>query len=265
MFFSLSRLACIVSNNLRIRTPPTSAAALAEWCGARMGRWPNSLALNLPTSDRSAALSMASRSDIGGRMPGSRWASMLLPVPGGPTSRRLWRPAAAISSSERAESTCAPGASAASPADAAGTINTRLADFAASAIASAPRTGRKSPFKPNSPANSNSASRLPGSCPVAASSEIAMGRSNRPDSLGISAGARFAVSLRYGNSKPAVWMAARTRSRDSRTSTSGSPTRLKLALPLATCSSTVTGSACIPARARECAIASDINDTFQRA
>ena len=40
----------------------------------------------------------------GGRMPGSRRASMVLPVPGGPISRRLCAPAAAISSARRARS-----------------------------------------------------------------------------------------------------------------------------------------------------------------
>ena len=37
-------------------------------------------------------------------MPGSRRASIVLPVPGGPASRRLWRPAAASSSARRARS-----------------------------------------------------------------------------------------------------------------------------------------------------------------
>ena len=39
-----------------------------------------------------------------GRMPGSRRASMVFPVPGGPASRRLCRPAAASSSARRARS-----------------------------------------------------------------------------------------------------------------------------------------------------------------
>ena len=45
--------------------------------------------------------SSASSSASGGRIPGSRRASIVLPVPGGPARSRLWRPAAAISSARR--------------------------------------------------------------------------------------------------------------------------------------------------------------------
>ena len=44
------------------------------------------------------------RTPSGGRIPGSRWASMVLPEPGGPTNSRLWPPAAAISSARRGTS-----------------------------------------------------------------------------------------------------------------------------------------------------------------
>ncbi len=44
------------------------------------------------------------RASSGGRSPGSRRASIVLPVPGGPASSRLCRPAAAISSARRARS-----------------------------------------------------------------------------------------------------------------------------------------------------------------
>ena len=44
-----------------------------------------------------AALSSASFSVMEGKIPGSRVASMVLPVPGGPSKIRLWPPAAAIS------------------------------------------------------------------------------------------------------------------------------------------------------------------------
>lgn len=65
--------------------------------------------------------------------------------------------------------------------------------------------------------------------PLAAKMPSAMGKSNRPESLGKSAGARFTVMrLLAGNSSPAFWMAERTRSRASLTSVSASPTSVKL-------------------------------------
>src|SRR6185369_9573311 len=85
-----------------------------------------------------------------------------------------------------------------------------------------------------------------------------MGRSKRPPSLGRSAGARFTVMRRAGNSKRAFWMAARTRSRASRTSASGRPTMVKEGRPLARCVSTVTSGAAAPASARLCNTASDM-------
>ena len=48
--------------------------------------------------------SSASSGASGGRIPGKRRASIVLPVPGGPPSSRLWPPAAAISSARRARS-----------------------------------------------------------------------------------------------------------------------------------------------------------------
>ena len=84
--------------------PPTSAAALAEWCGFRNGRrvsrcrllcWPGS-------RERSVHTLISSSSVSGGRIDGSRCASMDLPVPGGPIISRLCPPAAAISNAKRA-------------------------------------------------------------------------------------------------------------------------------------------------------------------
>ena len=46
--------------------------------------------------------SSASSKSSGGRIPASRLAIIVLPAPGGPTSSRLWPPAAAISSARRA-------------------------------------------------------------------------------------------------------------------------------------------------------------------
>jgi hypothetical protein len=46
--------------------------------------------------------SIASSNDNGGRMPGNRRASIVLPAPGGPIISRLCPPAAATSSARRA-------------------------------------------------------------------------------------------------------------------------------------------------------------------
>ena len=79
--------------------PPTSAAAVAVWCGERNGRTPQLAdATGRPSTDSIAAVASDSASLIGGMMPGRRRASILLPVPGGPTNNRLCPPAAAISS-----------------------------------------------------------------------------------------------------------------------------------------------------------------------
>ena len=80
-----------------------------------------------------------------------------------------------------------------------------------------------------------------------------MGKSSRPESLGKSAGARLTVMrLLLGNSSPEFWMAQRTRSRASLTSTSASPTSVKLGKPLAKWTSTVTRVASSPLNARLC-------------
>ena len=68
-------------------------------------------------------------------------------------------------------------------------------------MASAPRTGRRSPPSESSPANSKPASLAPSICPLAARMPSAIGRSKRPESLGRSAGARLTVMrLLPGNS-----------------------------------------------------------------
>lgn len=157
----------------------------------------------------------------------------------------------------RAPYTWVPGTSAASCALACGSTSRATSASGAAAramaLASAPRTGRSSPDNDSSPANSWPASRAASTCPLAARMPRAMGRSKRPESLGRSAGARFTVMrLLLGNSSPAFWMAQRTRSRASFTSTSARPTSVKLGRPLARCTSTVTGAASRPSRARLC-------------
>ena len=76
---------------------PAPAAEIVWW-GARNGR-----AVARPPEPSPATLwirviSSASSNDGGGRMPGSRRATIVLPAPGGPAISRLWPPAAAISS-----------------------------------------------------------------------------------------------------------------------------------------------------------------------
>ena len=55
-----------------------------------------------PAAPWTCVISIASSSVGGGRIPGRRRASIVLPAPGGPTISRLWPPAAAISSARRA-------------------------------------------------------------------------------------------------------------------------------------------------------------------
>src|SRR6266571_224165 len=91
--------------------------------------------------------------------------------------------------------------SAASPALADGRTNARPSRAARQVIASAPRTGRSSPVSESSPANSYFENPSPSSWCDAARMPSAMGKSNRPLSLGSSAGARLTVIRRAGNSK----------------------------------------------------------------
>ena len=84
--------------------PPTSATSETVWCGARNGRSRSrpTPAGSRPHTEWIAVASSASSNVSGGRMPGTRRAIIVLPAPGGPTIRRLWPPAAAISSARRA-------------------------------------------------------------------------------------------------------------------------------------------------------------------
>ena len=74
------------------------------WCGARKGRSVASRPVPMPAALWTWVISSASSKLGGGRMPGSRRASMVLPAPGGPIISRLWPPAAAISSARLASS-----------------------------------------------------------------------------------------------------------------------------------------------------------------
>ena len=65
------------------------------------------------------------------------------------------------------------------------------------------------------------------------------------------AGARFTVIRLTGNFRPQAFTAARTRSRDSRTAASGSPTTSKAGSPPERAHSTTTPYPAIPLRPRE--------------
>ena len=86
--------------------PPTIAGADAEWCGARNGgtRISPPPGASRPATEWIRVTSSAASSSSSGRIPGSRRASIVLPVPGGPASSTLCVPAAAISSARRARS-----------------------------------------------------------------------------------------------------------------------------------------------------------------
>src|SRR5690606_187908 len=115
-----------------------------------------------------------------------------------------------------------------------------------------PSTPRNSPVSPSSPWNSHPPSESRGTWPLAARIPRAMARSKRPPSLGRSAGARFTVIARAGNSNCELRIAARTRSFASRTAVAGSPTIDIRGRPPASCTSTCTAGALTPARARPC-------------
>src|SRR5688500_15109965 len=151
----------------------------------------------------------------------------------------------------------APSASAACGALPSGRTKPRPVPRADSAMASAPRTGRSPPVSESSPSNSKPCSDSMLSWPLEARIPSAMGRSKRLESLGSSAGARLTVMRRAGNSKRAWLSAARTRSRASRTSVSGSPTMWNAGSPGPRCTSTVTSGASMPASARLATVATD--------
>ena len=109
-----------------------------------------------------------------------------------------------------------------------------------------PGTGLRAPFNANSPINSYWLLSSFPSWPLASRMPRAMGRSNRPPSLGRSAGARLTVMRRWGNSKPLLTSAERTRSRLSRTAVSPMPTMVKAGSPGARWVSTRTSRAWMP-------------------
>ena len=89
----------------RVRAAADHGRDGVAWCGLRNGR----RSVRRPSCRRPATLatmltSRISAGSSGGSSPGRRAASIDLPAPGGPISRRLWLPAAAISSARLAVS-----------------------------------------------------------------------------------------------------------------------------------------------------------------
>ena len=74
------------------------------WCGARNGRVRQSplRGASKPATLQIVEISIASSVVRGGKIPGSRRASIVFPPPGGPRRITLWFPAAAISSARLA-------------------------------------------------------------------------------------------------------------------------------------------------------------------
>ena len=157
---------------------------------------------------------------------------------------------AQTSSKVRAVRTSTSRANAASAPLPAGTTSCRPARPAAMAAGRMPSTPRNSPVSPSSPWNSHPPRASRGTWPLAARIPRAMARSKRPPSLGRSAGARFTVIERGGNSNWELRMAARTRSFASRTAVAGRPTIDMRGRPPASWTSTCTAGAETPTRAR---------------
>ncbi len=216
-------------------------------------------------------VSSASSSVSGGRIVANRLASMDLPVPGGPMSKTLWPPAAAISNARLTFSwpltsakstsssklwlkmlaistrvgeiltspsrkptasrrfwtgmTCKPATTPASAAFSGGTrIPARPSARARSAIGSTPLTDRTAPLSASSPTMTKFSSWSLTICSLAAAMPMAIGRSKLGPSFFTSAGARLMVVRPKVNEKPELISAVMTRSRDSLTAASGSPT-----------------------------------------
>ena len=114
------------------------------------------------------------------------------------------------------------------------------------AIGATPCTGRTLPSNDNSPMNTRSCAHAAGICSSTINRAIAIARSNvLPTFLSVD-GARFMVILRVGKSNPLDKMAARTRSRDSRQTSSGRPRIVNDGRPGPMCASTKTGHPLIP-------------------
>ena len=151
------------------------------------------------------------------------------------------------STSVRAARTCTSRTSAASAAFASGTMTDRVPRRAsASTSASVPGTARTEPSRPSSPSTATASSTPAGSSSAAARSPSATASSSPEPDLRTPPGARLTVMRCIGKPRSDESSAARTRSRDSRTAVSGSPTTWYAGRPDDTWTSTVTGCPSTP-------------------
>ena len=112
------------------------------------------------------------------------------------------------------------------------------ASLAAMTIGRTPLTGRTVPSNASSPIPTASSKLSRCNVPPAASIPIAIAKSSPAPSFFKSAGAKFTVILRNGNSSPEFFRAGRTLSLDSLTACVGKPTISYAGKPLAKSTST---------------------------
>ncbi len=105
--------------------------------------------------------------------------------------------------------------------------------------------------EPKLPTSMHSPSTSTSICFVAAKIAAAMGKSKPDPALRMELGAKFTTTLSPGMVKPQAFIAARTRSVDSRTAASGMPTMEKPGNPFETTTSTATGIARTPTMVAE--------------
>ena len=98
-------------------------------------------------------------------------------------------------------------------------------------MGSTPLTGRTAPFRASSPTMTKFSSWSLSICSLAATMPMAMGRSKLGPSFFTSAGARLMVVRPKVKLKPELMSAVITRSRDSFTAASGSPTMTMMVSP----------------------------------
>ena len=99
---STPRWASTTSPTHPLCAPPTNPAVVIEWCGALNGLLWASAPSCSPAMLWMRVTSIASGRLSCGRIDGTRCASIVLPVPGGPLSRQLCPPAAAMMSARTA-------------------------------------------------------------------------------------------------------------------------------------------------------------------
>ena len=126
------------------------------------------------------------------------------------------------------------------------------------AIGATPCTGLTLPSRDSSPRNARSHAHAAGICSSTINTAIAIARSSVLPIFFSVEGARFIVILRVGQSNPLDRMAARTRSRDSRHTSSGRPRMVNDGNPGPMCASTKTGQPLIPAILADCTLHSTL-------